>query len=264
MKTEKETWQKIQKSEIKYHQRKDPAHILEINLKYWKLLLSRIASYVEINPDTRVLDIGCGGCGILLAIEKGRLVGIDPLMNEYLQQFEFLKNAPITWICGAAEEMEFPEQFDVIFSINSLDHVYDPQKTADKINCFLQEKGFLVISLNCHNTDFFQWYYRRFYKYVDRYHPHHFRPVDLFKLFPEYKVLNQEDIDWIYLQQQDLYREKVLQKKGIEWKSKIRSILNPFKYPVALANFVFKRHVHRRKPDDTSIFSTYLFILQKY
>ena len=44
----------------------------------------------RFDADTRVVDLGCGGCGILLALERGRLIGVDPLMERYLQKFPFL------------------------------------------------------------------------------------------------------------------------------------------------------------------------------
>lgn len=260
---DKSTWKKIQKHEIQYHLQKDHQNILEINLNYWKSLLAKLEPHISIADDTRVLDMGCGGCGVLLAIDKGKLVGVDPLMMEYLKKFDFLKNSVPTWMVGTAEDLEFEEPFDIIFSINSLDHVYDPQLAAKKLDSFLRRDGYLVISLNCHNTNFFYHYYRRFYRFIDNFHPHHFRSRELFALFPGYKVIKEEDIDILHLSQRDLYREKVLKKKNAGWNSTIRILLNPFKYPMVFTRLFQKLYIHRKKPEQKSIFSTYLFVLQK-
>ena len=87
-------WEKIQRAERDYHEKKDPSSIREVNLPYWREILKKIYECTEpVDEETRILDIGCGGCGILLALDSGRRTGIDPLMDFYLRKFPFLKDS---------------------------------------------------------------------------------------------------------------------------------------------------------------------------
>ena len=120
----RDQWAAIQDEEFKYHQSKDESKILDLNLPYWRALLGALPEQVTLGRDTSALDLGCGGCGILLALDEGRLVGVDPLMERYLEKFPFLsERTDIRRIAGTAEEVELDGPFDVVFSINALDHV---------------------------------------------------------------------------------------------------------------------------------------------
>jgi len=260
---DKSEWSEIQEGEIEYHLGKDKDRILDFNIPYWNSLLSKVNPHVTITDDTRILEVGCGCCGVLMALDTGMLTGLDSLMDQYLAHFDFLHDARPKWVCSAAENMDFPEPFDIIFNINSLDHMFDPQKAAQKFDQHLVPGGTLVISLNCHNTDFFWKYYSRFYRQVDSHHPFHFRPKDVLEMFPEYELIEVEDIDELYFPHMKQYQEKVLQQKGTVWNKVFVSMFNPFKYAVAVAVLALGWQVHRKKPKGKAIFSTYLFVLKK-
>jgi len=257
------TWQDIQKLELQYHHRKNRDHMLDFKSRYWISLLEKIYPHVSISENTRILEVGCGPCGVVMAIDKGNLVGLDPLMDEYLAHFDFLRDAKPNWVTGTAEEMDFREPFDIVISINSLDHMYDPNQAARKMNECLIPGGHLILSLNCHNWYFFYKYYRRFYRCIDRYHPHHFRAKDVLDLYRDYRVIKVEDIDHLFLGEAEQYREKVLQSKGVDWNKFLNYLFNPLKYPVAIARILDKLQSYRKKTDQRAIFSTYLFIFQK-
>src|SRR5688500_12702659 len=99
------TWERVQKIEMKYHEQKDPTAIRQVNLQYWPRILEALpAGELAIAPATRILDVGCGGCGILLAVEGGTKTGVDPLMPYYLEKFPFLRDEPVRWLTGMAEQ----------------------------------------------------------------------------------------------------------------------------------------------------------------
>jgi|GEM_PF-2597922 SAM-dependent methyltransferase len=260
---EKSDWHRIQKLELQYHLQKDKDRILEINLKYWNAFLARVTRYIQIRDHTRILDVGCGCCGVLMALDKGTCTGIDPLMADYLAHFDHLHRAGANWMTGTIEALDFTEAFDVIFIINSLDHTDDPKRAADMVDRHLNPGGHVIISLNCHNTHFFVRYYTRFYRFIDPYHPHHFRPSDVIDYFPGYRILKTENIDDINIEQNRQYREKVLKRRGFNWKTALSYLLNPMKYPILVYRILGGRQVYRKKSDQKSIFSTFLFILQK-
>ena len=81
---EKTNWQDIQKDELKYHLLKNKDRVLEYNIPYWKTLLDEVSSIVSFHDHSRVLEVGCGCCGVIMAIDQGTLVGVDPLMDDYI------------------------------------------------------------------------------------------------------------------------------------------------------------------------------------
>jgi len=256
-------WQSVQKHELQYHLRKQQEQHRKYKLQYWRQLLEQIDPHISITENSRILEVGCGCCPLLLAIEQGNLVGVDPLMDHYLEHFDYLHEAKPKWISAAAEELEFSEPFDIIFSINALDHTYDPNQTVRKLDAILAPGGYLVLSLNCHNTDLFYYYYKRLYRGIDSYHPHHFRAQDVLALFSEYEQLLVEDVDYLFINQQKEYRREVLQRKGVEFGKVFRYLLNPLRYPLAIARIFGDRPVHRKREEQKSIFSTYLFVFRK-
>lgn len=97
--------------------------------------------------DKSVLDVGCGPCGSLeWADLASRRVGLDPLANDYA----VLRASPqkMEYSNARSEAMPFPDDdFDIITSINSLDHVDDVDATASEISRVLKPGGqFLLIT----------------------------------------------------------------------------------------------------------------------
>lgn len=75
----------------------------------------------------RVLDVGCGG-GILsesLAQRGARVVGVDPSPASLREASDHARatGLEIDYRVGFAEEMEFREEFDMVFAVDVLEHV---------------------------------------------------------------------------------------------------------------------------------------------
>ena len=195
-----EEWARVQEIERRYHEQKDPAQILAINMAYWERILGALpAAGVVIAPATRVLDVGCGGAGILLGVKDGIKTGVDPLMAYYLEKFPFLKEAPVRWVAGTAEEFAADERFDVVFSVNALDHVFDPRRSALNLERLLAPGGKLVLVLTVHLTRFFRGYFARLYPWVDPPHPHQIHRDDVAGYFPGLTLTHLSDIDHLWL-----------------------------------------------------------------
>jgi SAM-dependent methyltransferase len=81
----------------------------------------------------RLLDIGCGPRGSLeWADEAAERVGLDPLADDYAK----LRSRPhkTTYVATGAERIPFPDaHFEVISTINSLDHVDDVDAALKEI-----------------------------------------------------------------------------------------------------------------------------------
>jgi ubiquinone/menaquinone biosynthesis C-methylase UbiE len=81
----------------------------------------------------RVLDLGCGPRGSLeWASEAALRLGLDPLAEVY-RSFGTARHA-MRYVAAGAEQMPFPDgSFDVVCSLNSLDHVDDLGRSVSEI-----------------------------------------------------------------------------------------------------------------------------------
>ena len=94
----------------------------------------------------RILDVGCGPRGSLnwarMAAER---VGLDPLADEYVREFGADAH-PMRYVTARAERMPFDdESFDVVTTLNSLDHVDDVSAVASEMARVLRPGGTLLI-----------------------------------------------------------------------------------------------------------------------
>lgn len=108
-------------------------------------------SHFDLEPDDyegkRILDIGCGPRGSLeWADSAEERIGIDPLADDY--QHLGAENHSMTYVAGRAEDLEFDDgYFDIVTSMNSLDHVDDLDTVIQEIKRVTKPGGiFLVIT----------------------------------------------------------------------------------------------------------------------
>ena len=94
-----------------------------------------------------VLDIGCGPRGSLeWADEASRRVGLDPLAAEY--QALGTDEHAMEYVAGRSEEIPFDDgTFDVVTSLNSLDHVDDLPQTVAEIKRVTRSGGHFVVAV---------------------------------------------------------------------------------------------------------------------
>ena len=259
----KSRWAEIQAGEFDYHAAKDETRVLERNLPYWRSLLGALPEEVKLDAEGSYLDLGCGGCGILLALEGGRRVGVDPLMARYLEKFPYLaEQADMQWIAGTAEEVEVEGPFDVVFSINSFDHVFDPRQAVANMRKHLRPGGHVVMTMNSHNTAFFRNYYSRLYRVIDPHHPFQMSPEDIQQLFAEMTTVTVRDIDDLWFEHAEAYDRDVLNRPVEDKRKWVRAVLNPFKWPMGFCKFVLDMPPHRKRSGQRSIYSNYLFVFR--
>ena len=91
-----------------------------------------------LDPDfyagKRVLDIGCGPAGSLeWAGMAAQRIGLDPLADEYRKLGT--DRHQMTYVTAPVERMPFADgHFEIVATINSLDHVEDPVRAVDEIS----------------------------------------------------------------------------------------------------------------------------------
>lgn len=95
----------------------------------------------------RILDIGCGPRGSLEWVtEASRRVGLDPLVERYRDLG--IDEHAMEYCSAPAENIPFPDaSFDIVSSLNSLDHVDDLQATLGEITRVLVPGGSFLLEV---------------------------------------------------------------------------------------------------------------------
>lgn len=102
--------------------------------------------------DKRILDIGCGPRGSLeWATDARERVGLDPLVEDY-RRLGIDRHA-MSYVNAPAEQIPFAaDHFDVVSSINSLDHVDDVEAVIREIIRVLKPGGLFLLAVEIHPT----------------------------------------------------------------------------------------------------------------
>lgn len=98
----------------------------------------------------RILDIGCGPRGSLEWADMTReRVGLDPLVPGYRKLG--IDRHQMTYSAAPSEDIPFADgYFDVVTSINSLDHVNDLDRTIAEIKRVLAPGGTFLLAVDVH------------------------------------------------------------------------------------------------------------------
>ncbi len=110
---------------------------------------------LQIQPEQRVLDIGCG-TGTLLQtllsfVSETNLVGVDP-SQEMLNVAKNKLPKTIELKQGDAEKLPFPDNcFDWVISTNSFHYFSHPEKAIAEAKRVLKTNGSVVITDWCHD-----------------------------------------------------------------------------------------------------------------
>jgi ubiquinone/menaquinone biosynthesis C-methylase UbiE len=98
----------------------------------------------------KILDIGCGPRGSLeWAPLARRRIGLDPLAESYRRLGT--DRHSMEYVAGGAEQIPFPDAcFDVVCSLNSLDHVDDLDKVVAEIIRVVASGGYFLLLTDIH------------------------------------------------------------------------------------------------------------------
>jgi ubiquinone/menaquinone biosynthesis C-methylase UbiE len=117
------------------------------NGHYEQLFTEQFGLTREFFAGKRILDIGCGPRGSLeWASEAARRVGLDPLVDRYR---DLGIDGHVMEYCSArAETIPFSDDsFDIVSSLNSLDHVDDLHRTLGEITRVLVSGGSFLLEV---------------------------------------------------------------------------------------------------------------------
>lgn len=145
-----ERWKAAQAKEAGYWARNDvmPSQMDRVRSRYGPVL---VEVSQRLRPDSRILDVGSGPTCAAQFLEVGAKTYLDPLMDRYLDQY-FTSLPAGEKVRGMAESIPAPSQtFDVVVSVNALDHMCAPEAVLEEIHRVLLDDGLFVLGIFLHS-----------------------------------------------------------------------------------------------------------------
>lgn len=131
----------------RYH--KKPASENYTQDKY-RFIAAQIAKRVLTQrlPIKRVLEVGCGNGSVMVELQKllpaCEIVGIEPVTSAY--QVAQKKGLNVVHAMAAEIDHEALGKFDVVYSINVIEHTASPSGFLQQCLAFLKEEGLLMLT----------------------------------------------------------------------------------------------------------------------
>lgn len=118
-------------------------------------LIEHLAQLANIKTGSRILDIGCGygGTSLYLTKKYGASttgITISPVQVQMAKEAAAKANLDSSFLLMDAEDMQFAEPFDVLWSVESISHYHDPRKFFASAVKLLKPGGCFAL------TDWFQ------------------------------------------------------------------------------------------------------------
>ncbi len=114
-------------------------------------LIEHLARLANLQPGSRVLDIGCGYGGSSLFLAKHYAasatgITISPVQVEMANRAAAAQNLDAKFLLMDAESLDFPEPFDLLWSMESISHYHDPAKFFASAAKFLKPGGAFALT----------------------------------------------------------------------------------------------------------------------
>jgi tocopherol O-methyltransferase len=118
-------------------------------------LIEHLAQLANIKTGSRILDIGCGFGGSSLYLTKkygasATGITISPVQVQMAKEAAAKTTLDASFLLMDAEDMQFAQPFDLLWSVESISHYHDPRKFFASAVKFLKPGGCFAL------TDWFQ------------------------------------------------------------------------------------------------------------
>ncbi len=168
--------------------------VLELHMKNYDVAKNYVAG-------KNVLDIACGsGYGSKILCDAGAksVMAVD-ISEEAINYAQKKYSAPqLTFQQGDAEKFESEDQFDVIVSFETIEHLKEPLPFLKKLNTLLTSSGYLLLSVPLGET-----------RHFDPYHLHKFMKEDIITLLGKSGFstdLHHEDLDMAFMSKAEMLK----------------------------------------------------------
>ncbi len=184
------TWERL----IPYQVADDSA-----SRKFLELHFRRYETAARYVKGKRVLDIACGagyGSRMLRLAGAITVVGVDICPETVQYARKHYQESNMEFVCADAEQFEWSEQFDVIVSFETIEHVPHPDKFLERVRRLLVGDGIFLLSVPLGET-----------RHFDPYHLHAFSQEEVFALLDKTKFLvDGHHCDQCFLTRSELLR----------------------------------------------------------
>lgn len=196
-------WKIAQWAEIRWWKRylkeKDPTEYKSWKTQYWREFIASILPDLSLNPDSKILDIGCGPAGIFTIFDQYDVTAVDPLLDRYETDLTYFapKDYPYaTFVNAPLEEFKPTEPFDLVCCLNAINHVADLDQSLEQLIQCIAPEGKLLYSIDAHNHAFFKHLFRLLPG--DILHPHQYDLQEYEKMLTDRgltieKTIQQDD-----------------------------------------------------------------------
>jgi tocopherol O-methyltransferase len=114
-------------------------------------LIEHLAQLANLKTGSRILDIGCGfgGSSLYLAKKYGASttgITISPVQVQMAKEAAAKKNLDASFLLMDAEDLQFAQPFDMLWSVESISHYHDPRKFFASAVKFLKPGGCFALT----------------------------------------------------------------------------------------------------------------------
>jgi tocopherol O-methyltransferase len=114
-------------------------------------LIEHLARLANIKTGSRILDIGCGFGGSSLYLTKKYNtsvtgINISPVQVQMAKEAAAKMNLGASFLLMDAEDMQFAQPFDLLWSVESISHYHDPRKFFASAVKFLKPGGCFALT----------------------------------------------------------------------------------------------------------------------
>jgi len=142
--------------------------------------------FLEINRETKILEIGAGPAGALTLLPSDHKYAIDPLEDYFSTRKEWvqIRDPRVQYQTGKGEALPYHDDFfDLIIVDNVLDHCENPISVLDEMDRVLKKSGVIFF-----RQSVYHWWARRIRNLMelvtlDKGHPFTFGKMQLMKWF---------------------------------------------------------------------------------
>lgn len=163
-------------------------HYDTFRLSRWFQYTQKLAtSVMDIQPDSHILDVGCGTGFAVIEIarklDQGRACGVDisPGMIEKANRNIPLELAGrVSFQVASSEQIPYPEdEFNFILCTNSFHHYPDTHKALREMYRVLKPGGLLVILDNATDLSLYTWAWDRLLRMFEKGHVRYYTTAEL-------------------------------------------------------------------------------------